>query len=112
MFRVDNVELISHHCLVFLVLLLSIHLFAGYGIDLLRKFRFIFSKTLAWVPSLKTVEAVAKRCSIKEVFLEISQNLQENTWPESLFKKDTGRLKLYLKRDSGTAAFLWILQNF
>ena len=24
-------------------------------------------------------EAVAKRCSVKEVFLEISQNLQENT---------------------------------
>ena len=30
-------------------------------------------------------EAVVQRCSVKKVFLEISQNSQENTVPESLF---------------------------
>ena len=34
---------------------------------------------------LDPVEAVARRCSAKEVFLEISQNLQENTWAEVSF---------------------------
>ena len=28
---------------------------------------------------IKQTEAVAQRCSVKKVFLEISQNLQENT---------------------------------
>ena len=37
-------------------------------------------------------EAVARRCSVKKVFLEISQNLLENTG-----------LQLYLKTDSGTS---------
>ena len=41
-------------------------------------------------------EAVAQRCSVKQVFLEISQNLQENT----------------CARVSGTGVFLWILQYF
>ena len=47
-------------------------------------------------------EAVVQRCSVKKVFLEVSQNSQEDTWV----------LQLYLKRDSGTGVFLWILQNF
>ena len=41
-------------------------------------------------------EAFVQRCSVKKVFLEISQNSQENTW----------------KRDSGTGVFLWILRSF
>ena len=32
-----------------------------------------------------TSEAVAQRCSVKKMFLEISQNPQETTVPESLF---------------------------
>ena len=31
-------------------------------------------------------EAVAQRCSVKNVFLEVSQNSQEPPVPESLFK--------------------------
>ena len=53
---------------------------------------------------LKSIETVAQRCSVKEVFLEISQNFLENTsarasiliklqawWPETcnFIKKDT-----------------------
>ena len=38
-----------------------------------------------------STEAVAQRCSVKKVFLEISQNSRENT---------------LLKRDSGTGVFL------
>ena len=44
----------------------------------------------------KFKEAVAQTCSVKKVFLEISQNLQENT----------------CARDSGTGVFPWILPNF
>ena len=31
------------------------------------------------------IEAVAQRCSVKEVFLEISQNLHENTYARAFF---------------------------
>ena len=49
----------------------------------------------------KSTEAVTRRCSVKKVFLEISQNSQENTCASRFFK-----------RDSGTGVFLWILWNF
>ena len=48
----------------------------------------------------KNSEAVARRCSIKKVFLDILQNSKENS------------LQLYEKSDSGTGVFMWILQNF
>ena len=35
--------------------------------------------TLIWSESLRATEAVVQRCSVKKVFLEISQNSQENT---------------------------------
>ena len=38
----------------------------------------------------KHIEAVAQRCSVKKVFLEISQNSQEDTAPESFFNKVVG----------------------
>ena len=34
---------------------------------------------------LRKIEAVLRRCSVKKLFLKISQNLQENILPESLF---------------------------
>ena len=34
-------------------------------------------------------EAVVQRCSVKKMFLEISQNSQENTCARVSFKKDT-----------------------
>ena len=34
---------------------------------------------------VKLTEAVVRRCSVKEVFLEILQNSQKNTVPEILF---------------------------
>ena len=42
------------------------------------------------------------RCSVKKVFLEISQNSQKNTQACNFVKK----------RDSGACGFLWILRNF
>ena len=35
---------------------------------------------------LWVVEAVTKSCSVSKAFLKISQNSQENTWPEALTK--------------------------
>ena len=59
-------------------------------------------------------EAVVQRCSVKEVFLEISQNSQENTCARASFliKLKAWGLQLYYKRDPGTGVFLQILQNF
>ena len=50
----------------------------------------------------------------KKVLLEISQNLQENTFARVSFliKLQTRGLQLYEKRDSGTCVFLWILRHF
>ena len=59
-------------------------------------------------------EAVAKRCSVKKVFLEISEKSQEDTCARAtcLIKLQGWALQLYEKRGSGTGAFLWILRNF
>ena len=55
-----------------------------------------------------------QRCSVKKVFLEISQNSQENTCAKVSFfiKLQASGLQLYQKRDPGTGVFLWILWNF
>ena len=47
---------------------------------------------------------LSRKCSVKKLFLKISQNLQENICAKDSDKKET--------RDCGTGAFLWILQNF
>ena len=48
------------------------------------------------------------------MFLEISQNSQENTCVRASFliKLQALGLQLYYKRDSDTGVFLWILRNF
>ena len=48
------------------------------------------------------------------VFLEISQNSQENTCARVFFliKLQASGLQLYQKGDSGTVVFLEILRNF
>ena len=50
-------------------------------------------------------------CSVKKVFVEISQNSLENTCAKvSFFNKVAGlRSATLLKKDSGTGVFLWIL---
>ena len=48
----------------------------------------------------------------KKVFLEISRNSQGNTCARDSFVIKLQGLQLYLKRDSGTGAFLWVLWNF
>ena len=55
-------------------------------------------------------EVVARRCSVKKLFLKISQNSQENTCARVSFLIKLG-LQLYIKRDSGAGVFLWILRN-
>ena len=63
---------------------------------------------------LELKETVAKSCSVKKVFLEVSQNSQENTCARVSFliKLQASGLQLYQKRDSGTGVFLRILRNF
>ena len=60
-------------------------------------------------------EAFAQRCSLKKVFLEISQKLNGKgtcSRVSFLIKLQASDLQIYLKRDSGTGAFLRILRNF
>ena len=69
---------------------LDIELFTG----LVRQFPVIwntslnrfkdYNKRVAWI------EAVVQRCSVKKLFLEISQNSQENTCSRAFFNKVTG----------------------
>ena len=51
-----------------------------------------------------TLEVVVQRCSVKKVFLKISQNSQESTCTRVSFliKLQARGLQLYLERDSGT----------
>ena len=42
------------------------------------------------------IEAVAQKCSVNEVFLEISQNSQENTRGQSLFLNKVAGVRLQL----------------
>ena len=53
-------------------------------------------------------ETVAQRPSVKKLFLEILQNLQENACARASFliKLQASGLQLYEKRDSGTGVFL------
>ena len=57
----------------------------------LNGFKDYNKKKVAWI------EAIIQRCSVKKVFLEISQNSQENT---------CARVSFFSKRDSGTDVFL------
>ena len=59
-----------------------------------------------------SVRSSHQRHSIKKMFLEISQNSQEITCARASFLKEAWGLQLYLKRDSGTGVFQWILRNF
>ena len=55
-----------------------------------------------------SLEAVPRRCSVKKVFLEISENSRENTCARVSFsiKLQAIGLQLYEKRNSGTGVFL------
>ena len=72
--------------------------------------KFLIIENIKNMPRIKS-EAVIQRCSVNKVFLEISQNSQENTCARVSFliKLQPSALWLYLKRDSGAGVFLWIL---
>ena len=57
---------------------------------------------------VKFQEALVQRCSVKKVFLEISQNLQKNTCARVslLIKLQALCLQLYKERGSGIGVFL------
>ena len=59
-------------------------------------------------------EAVVHSCSVKKGVLRNFTKFTENTCAKvsSLIKLQGWDLQLYLKRDSVTCVFLWILRNF
>ena len=59
--------------------------------------------------NVNVLEAVVRRCFVKQVFLEISQNSQENTCARaSLLIKLKASVFNFI---TGTGVFLWILRN-
>ena len=64
------------------------------------------------IRSFLTKEAVARRCSVKMLLVEISQNSQENTCATVSFLIKLQAPAPLLKKDSGTGVFLWVLRNF
>ena len=86
---------------------------------LLKGFKWKFTKFCSLVGIIFHISAffrnsVVRRCSVKKMFLKISQNSQENTCARASFsiKLQASGLQLHLKRDSGTVIFLLILRNF
>ena len=61
---------------------------------------------------LSISDAVAQSCSLKKMFLKISQNSQENTRLSFLIKLQASSLQLNWKRDPNRGVFLWILHPF
>ena len=57
-----------------------------------------------------SVEAVAQRCFVKKVFLEISQNSEEST--RAWKRKTQENTYNFIRKDFGTGVFLWVLRNF
>ena len=59
-------------------------------------------------PYISLPEAVVRRCSVKKVFSEMSQNSQENTCARVSFlvKLQAQACNFIEKRDSGTDVFL------
>ena len=58
-------------------------------------------------------EAVAQRYSIKKVLLEISQNSLENTSARVFFlMKLQVKANIFIKKETDTDIFLWILRKF
>ena len=58
-------------------------------------------------------EAVAQRCSFKNLFVEISQNSQENSCARASFlMKLQVKANNFIKKETDTDVFLWILRNF
>ena len=63
--------------------------------------------------SARPSEAATRGALCKKVFLEISQNSQENNCARVCFLiKLQARPATLLKKGSGTGVFLWILWNF
>ena len=61
------------------------------------------------------IEAVVQRCSVKKVFLEISQNSQENTIARvSIFAQVENKIKGKTLRNSSSQMFfkVSVLKNF
>ena len=62
--------------------------------DVFRGYR---RRSVEWIELIGVPEAVDQKCSVKKVFLEISQNSQENTFARAslLIKLQASSLQLY-----------------
>ena len=57
-------------------------------------------------------EAAAHKCSLEKVYFEISQNSQENTCARvSFLMKLQVKANNFIKKETDTDVFLWILWN-
>ena len=71
--------------------------------------KFLIIGNIKKTPQIKS-EAVAQRCTLNKMFLEISGNFGKHLCQSSfLIKLQASGLELNWKRDSGSGVFLWIL---
>ena len=103
-----NFEHISHFALVFLLWILNMWLPAG--MDGKRKL-LCYIQTRKYTDKIKALylyftEAVTRRCSVKKLFLKISQSSQESTCVGVSFLIIFFSFFIFLKRGSNTGVFL------
>ena len=67
--------------------------------------------TESWTEIYIFLEAIARRCFVKKLFLEISQKSQENNCARDSFLIKPQACN-FIKKESGTDVFLWAWQNF
>ena len=96
--KVDNKIIYVNHYAVFIANFRQIkHIFKG----------FLFETLLFQGSLLEHIRRNCRKCSVKTVFLEISQDSQENTCRRVSFNKVAGLRSVTIKRrDYGTGIFL------
>ena len=102
-----NFEHISHFALVFLLLILNMWLPAG--MDCKPKL-LCYIQTRKYTDKIKALylyftEAVTRRCSVKRLFLKISQSSQESTCVGVSFLIIFFLFFIFFKRGSNTGVF-------
>ena len=129
----------QHPCRSYLASLLKSHFGMGVPVNLLYIFRTSLSKNTSggcfckyllrthpkvflqrasmspnWIFTIKistNQKTVVRRCSVKQAFLEISQNWQETSALESHYWWSCKTCNL-IKKQTPTQVFLWVLGNF
>ena len=79
--------------------------------NFLEQLLFRFKDRKRTIRTIPNSEAVIRRCSVKIVFLEISQNSQENACARASFLKESVNFSKFLRTPFVTEQLRWLLLN-